>query len=251
MPSRWPRSGGCTETACDGGPVVHDIGASRPLPNGELSYRYTRSGGPGGQHVNTSSTRVELTFDLDAQPDADRGREGAGQETTAVAPGQRGQAADRRLRRAQPGSQPGARDRAVSGHDAGCAEAAAATLAGPPSPLAAPQKPDSVPRSATPPASASGNRPRATTDEVASRSRWRLRRSGVMSTGNVRRVPAAARLRAAVPHFGCLLDSRQPQTGARHALHLRQYNRVFTLPASSHRLPFARRRHHQRHRSHH
>ncbi len=47
---------------------MHDIGASRPLPGGELSYRYTRSGGPGGQHVNTSSTRVELTFDLEHSP---------------------------------------------------------------------------------------------------------------------------------------------------------------------------------------
>jgi ribosome-associated protein len=30
------------------------------IPRSELSYRATRSGGPGGQHVNTSSTRIEL-----------------------------------------------------------------------------------------------------------------------------------------------------------------------------------------------
>ncbi|MDH5284007.1 MAG: alternative ribosome rescue aminoacyl-tRNA hydrolase ArfB [Gemmatimonadota bacterium] len=30
------------------------------LPWTELEFRATRSGGPGGQHVNTSSTRVEL-----------------------------------------------------------------------------------------------------------------------------------------------------------------------------------------------
>jgi ribosome-associated protein len=30
------------------------------LPWAELEFRATRSGGPGGQHVNTSSTRVEL-----------------------------------------------------------------------------------------------------------------------------------------------------------------------------------------------
>jgi len=30
------------------------------LPWSELEFRATRSGGPGGQHVNTSSTRVEL-----------------------------------------------------------------------------------------------------------------------------------------------------------------------------------------------
>ena len=45
-----------------------DIGAAQPLPDGELNFRYTRSGGPGGQHVNTSSTRVELTFDLAQSP---------------------------------------------------------------------------------------------------------------------------------------------------------------------------------------
>jgi ribosome-associated protein len=34
------------------------------IPDGELQWRFTRSGGPGGQHVNTSSTRVEVIFDL-------------------------------------------------------------------------------------------------------------------------------------------------------------------------------------------
>lgn len=34
------------------------------VPRSELTYRATRAGGPGGQHVNTSSTRVELTWDL-------------------------------------------------------------------------------------------------------------------------------------------------------------------------------------------
>jgi ribosome-associated protein len=41
-----------------------DIGAAAPLREEELAFRYTRSGGPGGQHVNTSSTRVELVFDV-------------------------------------------------------------------------------------------------------------------------------------------------------------------------------------------
>jgi len=45
-----------------------DIGASRALREEELAFRYTRSGGPGGQHVNTSSTRVELVFDLAGSP---------------------------------------------------------------------------------------------------------------------------------------------------------------------------------------
>lgn len=38
------------------------------IPRSELSYRATRAGGPGGQHVNTSSTRVELLWDVDASP---------------------------------------------------------------------------------------------------------------------------------------------------------------------------------------
>ena len=38
------------------------------IPRAELSYRASRSGGPGGQHVNTSSTRVELVWDVNASP---------------------------------------------------------------------------------------------------------------------------------------------------------------------------------------
>ena len=34
------------------------------IPRTELQYRASRSGGPGGQHVNTSSTRIELLWDL-------------------------------------------------------------------------------------------------------------------------------------------------------------------------------------------
>jgi ribosome-associated protein len=34
------------------------------IPRSELSYRASRAGGPGGQHVNTSSTRIELLWDL-------------------------------------------------------------------------------------------------------------------------------------------------------------------------------------------
>ena len=38
------------------------------IPRAELTYRATRSGGPGGQHVNTSSTRVELAWDVNGSP---------------------------------------------------------------------------------------------------------------------------------------------------------------------------------------
>lgn len=37
-----------------------------PLP--ELRFRFVRSGGPGGQHVNTSATQVELEFDVAHSP---------------------------------------------------------------------------------------------------------------------------------------------------------------------------------------
>jgi ribosome-associated protein len=35
------------------------------IPRHELSFRATRAGGPGGQHVNTSSTRVEVLWNVD------------------------------------------------------------------------------------------------------------------------------------------------------------------------------------------
>lgn len=34
------------------------------VPEAELSWRFSRSSGPGGQSVNTADSRAELTFDL-------------------------------------------------------------------------------------------------------------------------------------------------------------------------------------------
>ena len=34
------------------------------VPDAELQWRFSRSSGPGGQHVNTSDTQVELRWDL-------------------------------------------------------------------------------------------------------------------------------------------------------------------------------------------
>jgi len=34
------------------------------IPPGELEWRFSASGGPGGQHANTANTRVELIFDI-------------------------------------------------------------------------------------------------------------------------------------------------------------------------------------------
>jgi ribosome-associated protein len=44
------------------GDVVSDSGLR--LPAAGLSWRFSRSAGPGGQHVNTADTRVELLADL-------------------------------------------------------------------------------------------------------------------------------------------------------------------------------------------
>ena len=48
-----------------------EISPTLRLPLSELSYRASRSGGPGGQHVNTSSTRVEVWWDIAASPSLD------------------------------------------------------------------------------------------------------------------------------------------------------------------------------------
>jgi ribosome-associated protein len=38
------------------------------IPLDELEWRFSGSGGPGGQHANTSNTRVEVRFDVAASP---------------------------------------------------------------------------------------------------------------------------------------------------------------------------------------
>ena len=48
-------------------PTADDVLVVSPsvaIPRHELVVRATRAGGPGGQHVNTSSTRIELTWDV-------------------------------------------------------------------------------------------------------------------------------------------------------------------------------------------
>jgi ribosome-associated protein len=44
------------------------------VPESALSWRFSRSGGPGGQHVNTSDTRVELSYDVRSLPEPYRSR---------------------------------------------------------------------------------------------------------------------------------------------------------------------------------
>jgi len=38
------------------------------IPLSELSFRYARSSGPGGQHVQRTETKVEMLFDLAGSP---------------------------------------------------------------------------------------------------------------------------------------------------------------------------------------
>jgi ribosome-associated protein len=42
-----------------------DIAPDVAVPRSELEYRASRSSGPGGQHVNTASTRIELLWNLE------------------------------------------------------------------------------------------------------------------------------------------------------------------------------------------
>ena len=48
-----------------------EIDPTLSIPLAELTYRASRSGGPGGQHVNTSSTRIEVVWDVAASPALD------------------------------------------------------------------------------------------------------------------------------------------------------------------------------------
>jgi ribosome-associated protein len=38
------------------------------IPDGELAWRFSRSSGPGGQSVNTTDSRVELSYDVARSP---------------------------------------------------------------------------------------------------------------------------------------------------------------------------------------
>lgn len=41
-----------------------DVNQSLVIPDAELDYKYTTSGGPGGQHANKASTRVQLSWNI-------------------------------------------------------------------------------------------------------------------------------------------------------------------------------------------
>lgn len=41
-----------------------EVSPALTIPGPELSWRFSRSSGPGGQHVNTSDSRVELSWNV-------------------------------------------------------------------------------------------------------------------------------------------------------------------------------------------
>jgi ribosome-associated protein len=72
------------------------------LPLDDLEWRFSASGGPGGQHVNTSNTRAEVRFDVAASPSLgprQRARllERLGPEVRVVASDERSQLRNREL----------------------------------------------------------------------------------------------------------------------------------------------------------
>jgi ribosome-associated protein len=88
-------------------PTDDDVGTVRispslRIPLAELQFRFTPSGGPGGQHANKVSTRVELRFDVAGSPSLgprQRARliERVGPELRVVADDERSQLRNRQL----------------------------------------------------------------------------------------------------------------------------------------------------------
>lgn len=72
------------------------------IPLGELEWRFSTSGGPGGQHANRANTRVEVRFDVEhSQSLGERQREllleKLGPVVSVVADDERSQARNRGL----------------------------------------------------------------------------------------------------------------------------------------------------------
>src|SRR5205823_4710977 len=106
-------SGSCAPTSPDSvavsmdgtdevGPAILRVTPTCVLRMDELEWRFSASGGPGGQHVNTSNTRAEVRFDIAASPSLgprQRARllERLGSELRVVASDERSQLRNREL----------------------------------------------------------------------------------------------------------------------------------------------------------
>ncbi len=67
----------CAERRDDAPGIAVPHLAAGAIAPGELSFAFSRSGGPGGQNVNKTNTRVTLSFDVGVSPsltDAERTR---------------------------------------------------------------------------------------------------------------------------------------------------------------------------------
>jgi len=78
------------------------VSRSVSIPISEISFRYSRSSGPGGQHAQKSETRVEALFDVEASAaltDRQKHRvvRKAGPVLRAIAQDERSQARNREL----------------------------------------------------------------------------------------------------------------------------------------------------------
>lgn len=78
------------------------VSSTLVVPHAELTWRFSRSGGPGGQHANTSDTRAEVIFDVAGSPSLgprQRARllERLGPEVRVTASDERSQARNREL----------------------------------------------------------------------------------------------------------------------------------------------------------
>lgn len=84
------------------GPGVFRVTPTCVLRMDELEWRFSASGGPGGQHVNTANTRAEVIFDVAGSPSLgprQRARllERLGAEVRVVASDERSQLRNREL----------------------------------------------------------------------------------------------------------------------------------------------------------
>jgi ribosome-associated protein len=61
---RGPKVGTQDDRAVSGAENALRVSPTVRIPLDELQWRFSGSGGPGGQHANTSNTRVELVFDV-------------------------------------------------------------------------------------------------------------------------------------------------------------------------------------------
>ena len=90
------------DATAGGGPEVVRVSAGLRIPVSELQFKFSPSGGPGGQNANKVATRVELRFDVAGSPSLgpyQRARilEKLGSEVRVVADDERSQFRNRQL----------------------------------------------------------------------------------------------------------------------------------------------------------